>query len=47
MWLNKHILVGITGNEKADIAAKKSTGWRTQTKRNGRQIKIDTDKTAY
>ena len=44
-WVPAHL--EITGNEKADIAAKKSTGWRTQAKRNGRQIEIDTDKTAY
>ena len=37
----------ISRNEKTDIAAKKSTGWRIQTKRNGRQIEIDTDKTAH
>ncbi len=37
----------ITGNEKNDIAAKKLTGWRTQTKRNSQKVKIDTDKTAY
>lgn len=32
-WVPAHL--GITGNEKTDITAKKSTGWCTQTKRNG------------
>ncbi len=44
-WVPAH--TGIAENEKANIAAKESTGWRTQTKRNGRQIEIDMDKTAY
>ena len=44
-WVPAHL--GITGNEKADIAAKKSSGWRTQARKNGRQIEIDTDKTSH